>query len=435
MKAGFSMNYLKKYLKNTGWLALEQLSRLITGVLVSLWVARYLGPEDFGSLNFIIAFLAIFGSLSKLGMDEIIVKRLVLKNEINTSILATAFKARVIGASLIILLIILCLNFITLEKELKVLIIISSISFLFQSIEVLDLYFQSIVRVEKIIIFRVIQLFLSGIIKVLLILINADLRYFALMILTDSIILFSLYLIPLFHLKQLRKFFFGKIDVKTIIKVLNESWPLVLSSIVVAIYMRIDQVMIKNLLNSTELGIYSAAVRISELFYFIPMIIATSIFPSIVELQQGEPKRFNKRVLQFYTLMAWLAIIFGISTSIFGEFLIEKLYGPAYIVASSILKIHIWSAIFVFLGVAFNKVLLSQGLTKIAFKRTLLGAIINVILNYILIPKFGIFGAAYSTLIAQFIANLGYDIFDSKIRLHFLLKIKAIFLPFNSFMK
>lgn len=432
MEFGITIRGFKKHFINTGWLGLDQLLRLLSGLLIGLWVARYLGPENFGSLNFILAYLSIFGAISRLGLDEIIVRELVNENSSIEDILSTAFKIRIIGSILIIILIYLSFNWFSIDEIIQRLIIITAFSLMFQSIDVLDLLYQSKINVKTTVKLRIIQLICSGVLKIFLIINSASLKYFVFMILVDSILIFSLYFIPLSKNTLIKKFFFGRLNLKLSVSLLKDSWPLILSSLVIAIYMRIDQVMIKSILNSIDLGIYSAAVRISEIFYFVPIIISTSLFPSFVNLKRSNPNLYKKRILQFYTLMSWIAISFAILTTLFGGFAVNILFGDTYTDASNILKIHIWSAVFVFIGVAFNKILMAENLAKIALKRTALGAVTNVILNYFLIPKYGIQGAAYSTLIAQFIANMGYDLFEPKIRVHLGYKLSGIFLPLKS---
>jgi O-antigen/teichoic acid export membrane protein len=173
-----------------------------------------------------------------------------------------------------------------------------------------------------------------------------------------------------------------------------------LSSVAMGIYLKIDQVMIKNMLGNESVGLYAVAVKLSEVWFFIPVIICTSILPALINAKKNSEEFFNVRLSKLYSLMFWLAFIIALPISVFSKQIIYILFGSAYVGASLTLSIYIWSGISVFLGVAVNNFLLSQNLTKISFYTTAFGAIINVVLNIILIPVWGIFGSALATLVS-----------------------------------
>jgi O-antigen/teichoic acid export membrane protein len=169
--------------------------------------------------------------------------------------------------------------------------------------------------------------------------------------------------------------------------------------------MKIDQIMIGDLLNDKEVGIYSAAVRISEIWYFIPGIITISVFPSVIKMKEENQLNYRLRMRKLYSLMAVLSITIAIIVTFLSHSIIFFLYGSEYLASSQILLVHIWSGVFVFLGVASSQYLVAENFTKIIFQRTFAGALINVLLNFYLIPRYGGLGAAYSTLIAYFVAT------------------------------
>jgi len=199
--------------------------------------------------------------------------------------------------------------------------------------------------------------------------------------------------------------------------------------LVISVYMRIDQVMIKEMLNDAAVGQYAAAVKISEAWYFIPIAITSSLFPAIVEVRARSRELYMLKLQQLYRLMIWLSIIVASAVAFLSDVIVFYLFGGAYSLASNVLVVHIWTGIFVFLGVAFSKFLIAENLGKKALYRTVFGAASNVLLNYLLIPAYGIMGAACATLIAQAMANLGYDFFDKDLRGHIRIKLLA-FSPF-----
>ena len=208
---------------------------------------------------------------------------------------------------------------------------------------------------------------------------------------------------------------------------LKDSWPLILSGLVIAIYTKIDQVMIKNMLDSKELGYYAAAVRLSEAWYFIPVALTNSIFPAIVNAKKVSNKFYFNRMQKLYDILAWMAIAIAVPVSIFSKDIINIIFGNEFQSAAPVLTIYIWAGVAVFLGVASSKYLITENFTKLSFFRTFIGMIFNVILNLILIPKYGIVGAAVATLVSYSVATFSL-IFISKTSLQIKMMLKSIFL-------
>jgi O-antigen/teichoic acid export membrane protein len=170
--------------------------------------------------------------------------------------------------------------------------------------------------------------------------------------------------------------------------------------------MKIDQVMIKNFMEIKEVGYYAAAVKLCEAWYFVPMAVSTSVFPAIVNAKQTSEKLYLNRLQKLYDFLAAIAIIIAIPVTFLSGFIIDILFGPKFQPAASVLTIYIWAGVATFLGVASSQYLIAENLTKLSFYRTLIGMIINVILNLYLIPVYGINGAAIATLISYSLATL-----------------------------
>lgn len=420
-----------KYFKNTSWLLGEKILRLIVGVFVGIWVARYLGPKQFGLFNYAQSFVGLFAVTATLGLDGIVVRELVKDKTITEVIIGTAFWLKLIGAIVSIILLTIAINFTSNDSYTNILFFIIASATIFQAFNVIDFYFQSEVLSRYIVYANTISLFLSSIIKIILILNGADLLSFTWVILFDSLVL-SLGFIYFFVKRSNVKIKNIRFDKQIAIALLKDSWPLFLSGIVISIYMKVDQVIIKQLLGSEEVGQYAAATRLSEAWYFIPMVIASSLFPAIISAKNQSKELYYSRLQKLYDLMVWMSIAIALPMTFLSDTIVNIVYGSQYNEAGSVLMIHIWTGVFVFLGVAFSGYLSVENLTKKAFYRTLLGAILNVILNYILIPKYGINGSAIATLLGQFISNYLYDLFDKD--LHDQLKMKTMaFSPFHIF--
>jgi O-antigen/teichoic acid export membrane protein len=191
--------------------------------------------------------------------------------------------------------------------------------------------------------------------------------------------------------------------------------------------MRIDQLMISQIIGDHATGIYSAAVRISEVFYIIPTILTSVFYPSIINAKKYNTKLYYLRLQRLMTFLVWIAIISSVIIIPIRYFIVIFLFGKDYIEASSILVINIWTGVFVSMGVASGAWYTNENLQKYSFYRTFFGAVINVILNLLLIPAIGIVGAAISTLVAQVFATFLFDFLTKKTRIMFYMKLKSFY--------
>jgi len=398
---------------------------MVAGLLVGIWVARYLGPAQFGVFSYAIAFAALFGSIAKLGLDSIVVRDLVREPDKRDLYLGTAFWLKLIGALAMLAAMAFAVRFTSNDATTNLYIFIIGSGTLFQSFEVVDFYFQSKVLSKFVSICRLTQLFVSSLLKLYLIFKRADLFWFVLVSLVDQITLaISLYLA---YRHQKFKSFYRYFDLTTAKLLLRNSWPLIISGLVVTIYMRIDQIMINEMMGKTEVGLYSAAVRISEVWYFIPMLLTNSLFPSIVNAKKINEKLYFMRLQRLFTFMVWIGVIVAIIITFFSDQLVLLLFGDAYSGAGQVLMVHTWGGIFVSLGVASGSWFVNENLQHYSFYRTALGAFINVILNIILIPLYGLMGAAVATVVAQSMAALFFDFFTKKTRKIFFMKLKTVY--------
>ncbi|SFV56618.1 Membrane protein involved in the export of O-antigen, teichoic acid lipoteichoic acids [hydrothermal vent metagenome] len=414
-----------RYFKNTTWLFGERVLRMIVGLFIGVWVARYLGAEQFGLLSYAQSFVGLFSAVATLGLDSIIVRELVKDISHQDRLIGTAFGLKLMGAFGVLGLLIVAISFTSNDSYTNSLIFIIASATIFQSFNVIDLYFQSQVMSRYIVYANFISLTTSTIVKVYLLLHNAPLIYFAWVVLLDNIVLMCGFIYFYIHNSHTLKKW--KFDTTLAKRLLKDSLPLVGSGIVVAIYMKIDQVMIKEMLDSGAVGNYAVAVRLSEVWYFIPMVISSSLFPAIINAKKVDEKLYYDRLQRLFNLMVWLSIAIAIPASLLSDWVIELLYTDLYSGASSVLKVYIWSCLFVFLGVASGKWYISENLQILAFWRTFYGMVANVVLNLILIPKYGILGAAIATLVSQIIATYLFDIFDKRTREIFYMKSRSIF--------
>jgi len=422
----------QRYFLNTSWMFAEQVLRIIAGLFVGIYVARYLGPEQFGIYSYAVAFVTLFGAVAGLGLNSIVVRDLVNHPDNRDVYLGTAFWLKFAGAMLTLGLLGIAVQFTGNDATTNLYIFIIASGLIFQSFDVVDFYFQSKVLSKYVSICRLVQLALSSALKLYFIFIQAELLWFVIVSLVDQITL-ALALVFAYWRQRLGSFF-ANFDSGTAKALLKNSWPLILSGIAISLYMRIDQIMIKEMLGEREVGLYSAAVRLSEAWYFVPTIITASLFPAIVNARKVSLELYHQRLQRLCTLMTWLAIAVALPITFLADWLITLLYGSTYQAAGGVLVIHIWAAVFVFLGVASGVFFTAENFTRKVLYRTALGGVSNVLLNLVVIPRYGINGAAMATVISQFLANYLCDPFDSSTRRLFVTKTKAL-LPVHYFWK
>lgn len=402
----------------------EQVLRIIAGLFVGIYVARYLGPEQFGIYSYAAAFVTLFGTIARLGLDGIVVRDLVNHPQERDVYLGTAFWLKLVGALLALGLLAIAVQFTSNNATTNLYIFIIASGLIFQSFDVVDFHFQSKVLSKYASIAKLIQLALSSMLKLYFIFIQADLFWFVLVSLVDQITL-ALSLVFAYWRQKIGNFF-GRFDLSTAKAMLRNSWPLILSGIAISLYMRIDQIMIKEMLGEKEVGLYSAAVRLSEAWYFVPGIITASFFPAIVNAKKISQDLYHSRLQRLYTFLMWMAVAVAVPMTFISEWLVTLLYGVAFKEAGQVLMIHIWAGVFVSFGVASGSWYTIENLQRYAFYRTFAGVVINIVLNLILIQRYGLVGAAISTVIAQSMAALFFDVLSKKTRIVFFMKLKTL---------
>lgn len=394
---------LQDIIGNTSWLFADKIIRMGLGLFVGVWVARYLGPSDYGILNYTVSFVALFSFVAASGIESVVIRELVRNPSEKDRIIGSSMFIKFVGSFIALILILYSISTIhSKDKVIFMLALVISCGFIFQVFDVIDYWFQSQVLSKYTVWARNIAFLVASLAKILLIAFKASIVAFAIVGTFETFLgalgLLLIYRRNGFKISRLR------IDVSIIKMVLLDGWPLLLSSLTIIIYMRIDQVMIGQMMGNKELGLYSVAVMLSEIWYFVPVAIASSVFPSILNARETE-EIYNKYLKMLYDLMAGISIIIGLLVSLFSGWIVSTLYGAQYDESKIVLSIYIWAGIPVFLGVASSQYLIGENLTRISLYRTIIGCITNVVLNFILIPKYGINGSAIATLISYSIAT------------------------------
>ena len=424
---------LQGIIGNTGWLFADKVVRLGIGLFVAGWVARYLGPEQYGMLSYAQAFVLLFSAIANLGLNGIVVRNLVRDSASSNVILGTAFFLKLCSSIFTFVLIVILAIFIEHDNNLsKLMITLIAASLIFQVSDVIDYWYQSKTFSRPTVIARILAFFVSTVIKIILIVNNLPVSYFAAIALIDSFIsALGLYVA---YYRSGYRVLNWKISKSVSIALLKDSWPLILSGMVILLYMRIDQIMLAKMVGAKALGIYSTAVTLAEVWYFVPMIVVPSVFPKIIEAKQIDDELFYSRLQQLYKLMALLAYIIAVPVSLLSGWIVNLIYGPLYSEAGPMLALLVWAGLFTNIGVARSSFLTTMNWTKVHLVTTLMGGVINVVLNLILIPKYEGLGAVIASLVAYGFQSYVSCFFYKPLRQTGIMLTKAIFFP-NPFLK
>lgn len=412
-----------RYFANTSWLFGEQILRIIAGLLVGIYVARYLGPENFGLFNYALAFVALFGSFAKLGLDGIIVRDLVNTPDKRDIYLGTSFWLKMIGAAIAGLAIVVVMIITESNSITKIYIGIIASGLIFQSFEVVDFYFQSRVLSKYVSICKISQLILSSILKLYFVASHADLFWFVLVSAIDQMSLAAA--LAYAYSKQNFGAFYTRFDKIIAKQLLISAKSLIISGIMVSIYSSIDRVIIKEMLGVREVGLYTAASGLVTALYFAPMLIANSLFPAILNAKQNSSERYSRRLSLLYRYILSIGFVICSFVSIFSTQIINLLYGQKYAYSANVLQIYIWNFMPICFSAIFGKWLLSENLQHLMPQFTLLAITVNLLGCFIFIPIWSIEGAALAALASQIIPLIWFIKTNKHVRMQLTIAIKA----------
>ncbi|KKR21163.1 MAG: Membrane protein [Parcubacteria group bacterium GW2011_GWE2_39_37] len=419
LKEKFFHPGFQRYFKNTGWMFGGQFFNMAIAFFVGAYIARYLGPKNYGLMNYAISFASLFGFLAGFGVDNILNRELIKYPEKRDELLGNGFWLKLIGGIFAIIIINIVSFFTNNDTLTRLLIFIFSLTFVFQSFTIVTIYFQAQVLAKKVVLVQIIITILSTLIKLILIYLNFGVIWIMAVYLFDSINL-AIGLMMLYY-KNYKKYFNWSIN-KAIIKILlKDSLPLMFTIITVTLYSKIDQIIIKHMMDEASVGIYSVAVKLSEIWYVIPVTICASLFPAIIN-SKNDSRLYAQRFKRLFYLIISSALIIAAVSTLLAAPVVNLIFGQPYTESALILKLYIWSIVPSFVMVIINYYLIAENFTKIYFLITLNGAISNVALNLLFIPKFGITGSAFATLISYTIVPFSMIFFKEIRHRMFILK-------------
>lgn len=413
----------QRYFSNARWIFLGRIFNMGVSFFVTAYVIRSLGPDTYGILSYAISFAGLSSIIANLGIDQIVSRELVRTPEKKDTIIGTSIVIKLCGACIALIVTTIAVyvsgnNFYT-----SIFILIIAAGYLFSSFNIVNTYFQAKAagRYTSIVSFIIVLILASA--KAGAIFFSLPLIVFAYIFFAEPV-LYACGFIIVYRIYEKTNTVSWKFSYAEARAILKDSWPLLIAGAFIAIYSRIDQIMLKSMIDEKAVGLYDAGVRLAELWYFIPGLITTAVFPALINAQKVDTGLYYRRLSRLYFALGWIGICITTVVFIGAPLIIEVLYGGAYMGTITVLRMYVLATLAVFITSALQQHLINENHTLIVFSSSVVGALSNIGLNLILIPRYGINGAALATCISYSIIPFSIVLFK-KTRAHALVMIKS----------
>lgn len=390
-----------RVVSNAKWMIAEQAVQMLVSFIIGMLTARYLGPSNYGVINYCYAYTAFFTAVAGLGIEAIVVKELIANPTKQEEIVGTSIILRAIAGILSMIAILTILFFVDAGDTIVLAVgLLQSMVLVFKAFEIIDFWFQSKLQSKYASILKSISYVIVACYKVYILVASKSVQWFAFSTSLDFLIIAILLTFAYFK-RGGEGFKFDK-DIAKIL--LSQGYHYIISNLIITLYAQMDRIMIKHMMTEADTGLYSAAMMICTYWVLVPTAIINSMRPVIMEYKQdGNESEYKRKFSQLYKILIWLGIVVSAIITLFSPLIMRIVYGQAYITAASALAISIWYTTFSTLGVARGNWLVCEDKNQYAKWFVLFGAIVNLVLNLLLIPPMGINGAAIATLITQIV--------------------------------
>lgn len=411
-----------KIVRNVLWATTGKMVTLLSTLFVGILVARYLGPEQYGLMNYVISIVALFGVFSTFGTTEIIIRELSKKDVSKEEILGTSLGLRVLLATITFLGIAIYLMLSHETAETAIMILVYATTLFFSCFDIIRQYFTSIVQNEYIVKSEIARTLIGALVKIVLLIVKAPLFAFVAALAFDFFLLASGYLFA--YKREVGNLSAWKVNKEFGRKLLMTSFPLMISSAAMIVYQRIDQVMISKMLDNEQLGYFSTAASFMGVVTFIPVIMVQTISPILVRHKKMSEQVYQKEAQRMMNVTVWLTVIASCILSLLSYFIIRYTYGMEYLAAVPTMQILAFKAVGIALTSTGGQLIVIENIHQVAFIRNILSCFLCVICNYFFIPRWGIIGSAWATIITVMFTGSLANIFIP--RYHHILKKQCI---------
>lgn len=421
---------LHSVVSNVGWRMAERLIAVAFSIGIGAWVARYLGPEEFGVLGAALSIVAFMGVLPHLGLERILVRELVNHPEREGELLGTAGVMMLVSGLISFLVTVGIVFIFPMSREMAWATLLISTWFFGAPALVVRAWFEGNLQGNRDAIAGILGLFVGAGLRIYMIATNQPMWIFAAAIGAEVFLSAAMRCVFFFLAGGRMKGW--RFDFSCGVKLLRESMPHALGMIALVIYLRIDTLMVKVLSGDETAGIYAAGARLAEGLYFIPAVMASALLPSLLAVRKSEPAVYRRRLESYFKLNAALGYGLAIVGTLAAPFVVGLLFGPDYAATVGVLMIYIWAAVPYFIGYVRQESFVAEGLVKLNLVMTLIGAVANVTLNFFMIPRWAESGAAIATLISYTIAGLLAPLFFGQARSIGAMALRALIWPVPS---
>ncbi|MEM6766868.1 MAG: flippase [Bacteroidota bacterium] len=416
---------IKKYFFNTFWLFAEQAQKLVLAFAVGVFVARYLGPTEYGKFSYAQGFVGLFAVLSQMGLNSIVVRDIVRKRYDNQELLGAAWLLQFLGGILTLSISSLGLLFLNAGVEVKYMVVLIASAEIAKSLNVIKLYFEANVKTKYLAKVSLFQSLLTAVVKILLIVFKANVIWFGFVVLLDASFA-AVGLIIVYRIAE-GKISHWTIKKYTLVRLLKDSWPMIFYGLALQIQAKIDQVMLGNMVGEEEVGYYSVALKIIEIFVMFPFVLVKSLAPSITEAKEKSKELYERRLLNLYRLFFLIFLVYGGTIYLVSEPMIVIVYGEEFREAGILLSLFAIRLLFNCMGIAKSTFITNESLFHHGMIAAIVGAIVNISANYYLIPLYQSRGAIIATIISFTTFVFLIDVVNPRTRNNLRLMIKGMF--------
>lgn len=392
-----------RFIHNTGWMMFAQIYQMLLSLVIGVISARYLGPSNYGTINYAASYISFFTIICALGLEGIVVKEMVDDRDKEGVVLGTSIVMRLFAGGLSMIAV--CVIVATVNPNDRILLVVTflqSIVLLFNAFHIIDAWYQSWLRSKVSSIIKCIAYTGMSVYRVALLITGKSVEWFAFATSLDALIIAVLFLFCYKKDGNHRlKFCFSKSK-----SLITLSYSLIISYLMSAIYSQMDRLMIGKMINQTYVGYYAAAATICNMWLFIPQALANSARPLIMKLKGDDEELYIKRIKQVTGLTFWMGGVFAVIVTLLSHFIIDVLYGADYAQAREPLLFLIWSTVFSSLSYARSIWMICENKQKYTKQIVFCGVVVNLILNFIGISVAGMKGAALATLVTEIVCCL-----------------------------
>lgn len=395
---------IKRYTDNTLWALVTRVFNLVTSFFITVYLIRYLGPTNYGELSYAISFVGLFGIISTIGLDSVLYRDLIKYPDKRNLYLGTAFILRLVAGTVAGALVATFGFFTNPDDVSRFVVLILSLTFIFTPFNIIVNEFQANVAQKYPSLITIVVVMILNVLKIGAIASGGGVLYIAVVFLLEPILyaIFFSYI----RIKHYGSFKDWRFDKNIALSLLTDAWPFIFIGVFMTLYSRIDQVMLKHLVDSAAVGVYDAALRLADAWLFVPAIITSSLFPAIVNAKAISIKEYRDRLLTLITIFVVLAVIIAIPLSLLSGPIIKLFYGEAFSGSAIVFAIYVWVGVWAVIDMVNKNFLIVENMRKTILFLTIGTALLNTGLNFILIPLYGPAGAAWSTFIAYAVLSL-----------------------------